>query len=125
MIFQTHNWVFWLIVVVALLTYTLMFQTLLEKRHIDWASRVPRRLQLSSAGLVALPLLGLLGTIMGLLATFESLSLQLLDFHQMIAGGVGTALGTTQLGLLFAAPGLLLQHYLQRLAQRQALVENC
>lgn len=59
--------------------------------------------------LSALPLLGLLGTITGLMDTFSSMSLEGgLALQELITGGIGDALFTTQLGLVLVVPGLLL-----------------
>ncbi len=54
------------------------------------------------------PLLGLLGTVIGMIETFDSLQDSAL-FSQSggIAGGISQALITTQMGLVVAIPGLL------------------
>ena len=121
MIFHSDNWVFWAIIAVGLLAYTLIFDALLAVRH---DPRGPEksmpRLQVIEACLAALPLLGLLGTIMGLLQTFAEMAGPGIDTDSLIAGGVGTALGTTQLGLLLAAPGLLLMHVLKRQLEKSS-----
>lgn len=61
------------------------------------------------------PLLGLLGTVTGMIETFDSLGDNSL-FAQGggIAGGIGQALLTTQMGLIVAIPGHLLGKYLKR-----------
>lgn len=118
MIFQANNWVFWIIIGVGLLAYTLIFDALLSRRQIDWGQLLQARLNVIGTCLSVLPLLGLLGTIMGLLQTFAEMASDHVDFNSMIAGGVGTALGTTQLGLLLAVPGLLLLRYLSRSAEK-------
>jgi biopolymer transport protein ExbB len=62
------------------------------------------------AGLVtSAPLLGLLGTVTGMMETFDSLGQQAM-FRQSggIAGGISEALLTTQVGLVIAIPGTLL-----------------
>ncbi len=55
------------------------------------------------------PLLGLLGTVIGMIETFDSLQDSAL-FSQSggIAGGISQALITTQMGLVVAVPGLLI-----------------
>ncbi len=64
---------------------------------------------------VVAPLLGLLGTVIGMIETFESLQDSAL-FSQSggIAGGISQALITTQMGLVVAIPGLLLGKKLDR-----------
>ena len=59
--------------------------------------------------LAALPLLGLLGTIAGLTSTFVRMSADGgLALQELITGGIGDALFTTQLGLVLVVPGLLM-----------------
>ncbi len=57
------------------------------------------------------PLLGLLGTVVGMVETFDSLASMVL-FSQTggIAGGIAQALITTQMGLAVAIPGLLMHN---------------
>lgn len=65
--------------------------------------------------LATLPLLGLLGTIAGLLKTFLRMSVEKgLALHELISGGIAEAMFTTQLGLLMVIPGLILLSYLHR-----------
>ncbi len=55
------------------------------------------------------PLLGLLGTVIGMIATFQSISLFGSGDAKLMAGGISQALVTTVLGLIVAIP-LLLSH---------------
>jgi len=55
------------------------------------------------------PLLGLLGTVIGMIATFQSISLFGSGDAKLMAGGISQALVTTVLGLTVAIP-LLLSH---------------
>ena len=65
------------------------------------------------------PLLGLLGTVVGMVETFDSLQdMQLFSQSGGIAGGISQALITTQFGLAIAIPGLVVQGFLTRRAQR-------
>lgn len=61
------------------------------------------------------PLLGLLGTVGGMIETFDSLQ-EMALFTQSggIAAGISQALITTQFGLAVAIPGLLVNQYLLR-----------
>jgi biopolymer transport protein ExbB/TolQ len=61
---------------------------------------------LISALVASAPLLGLLGTVGGMITTFDALEGRG-DPTAGVAGGVGAALLTTQLGLAVAIPGLL------------------
>lgn len=64
---------------------------------------------------IVAPLLGLLGTVIGMIETFEALqTLSIFSQGSSIAGGVSKALFTTQMGLVVAVPGLLLGRMLDR-----------
>lgn len=61
------------------------------------------------------PLLGLLGTVIGMIETFDSLGdMSLFSQSGGIAGGISQALITTQMGLAVAIPGLIVNGILQR-----------
>lgn len=72
------------------------------------------------------PLLGLLGTVIGMIETFDSLQDAAL-FSQSggVAGGISQALITTQMGLVVAIPGLLIGKKLDQKQERlTASMEN-
>jgi biopolymer transport protein ExbB len=56
------------------------------------------------------PLLGLLGTVQGMVHTFEVITLYGNSNPALLAGGISEALITTQSGLVIAFPMLLLKH---------------
>ncbi len=61
------------------------------------------------------PLIGLLGTVVGMIETFDSLaSASLFSQTGGIAGGISQALFTTQLGLVVAVPGVIIGRLLDR-----------
>ena len=60
------------------------------------------------------PLLGLLGTVMGMMATFDIISVFGTGNARAMASGISEALITTQTGLLIAIPGLYMRNYLNR-----------
>lgn len=60
------------------------------------------------------PLLGLLGTVTGMIGTFEVLSIFGTGNAKAMAGGISEALITTQTGLLVAIPGLYMYNFLRR-----------
>ena len=64
--------------------------------------------------LSALPLLGLLGTITGLLTTFRAMADSDELNQSFVSSGIAEALITTQLGLIMVIPGLLLCSLLRR-----------
>ena len=74
------------------------------------------RFQVLTGAIVAVaPLLGLLGTVSGMIETFASLGdMTLTSQSGGIAGGISQALLTTQFGLAVAIPGLVIRGLLQR-----------
>lgn len=65
------------------------------------------------------PLLGLLGTVTGMIETFESLGdMTLFSQSGGIAAGIATALFTTQMGLVVAVPGVIVKAVLDRRQQQ-------
>jgi biopolymer transport protein ExbB len=65
------------------------------------------------------PLLGLLGTVSGMITTFDSLA-EMTLFSQSggIAGGISQALFTTQMGLVVSVPGLIVGNMLLNKQER-------
>ncbi len=80
-------------------------------------------------GLVtAAPLIGLLGTVFGMIETFAAFSEQAATAQrtEQIAGGISTALITTQTGLVAALPGTIGLAHLYRLYGRlKNVVDRC
>lgn len=64
------------------------------------------------------PLLGLLGTVTGMIETFQSISLYGTGDPKLMSSGISQALITTQLGLAVAIPLLLLHAFLHGKASR-------
>ena len=62
------------------------------------------------------PLLGLLGTIMGMIIAFESIATAGAGDPKVVAGGISQALVTTASGLIVAIPTIVLYRYLARKA---------
>ena len=66
------------------------------------------------------PLLGLLGTVSGMMVTFDGLSTMSFFSQQGgIAGGISEALLTTQAGLIIAVPAFIAARILQRKIDKQ------
>jgi biopolymer transport protein ExbB len=59
------------------------------------------------------PLLGLLGTVIGIILAFEAISHQGVGDPKMLSGGIGQALIATASGLLVAIPSLVGYRYLR------------
>lgn len=65
------------------------------------------------------PLLGLLGTVSGMIETFKLMAIFGSGDAGAVSGGISEALVTTELGLIVAIPALLLHAILQRLVKQQ------
>lgn len=68
------------------------------------------------------PLLGLLGTVSGMVEMFASMQSAALTraTEQTVAGGISVALVSTQLGLIIGVPGLIASRLLARRERRRA-----
>ncbi|MEE9272418.1 MAG: MotA/TolQ/ExbB proton channel family protein [Robiginitomaculum sp.] len=63
------------------------------------------------------PLLGLLGTVVGMIQTFQAMMVFGVGDPQLMAGGISKALVTTMLGLIAAIPLLILHSFCSSLAR--------
>ena len=64
------------------------------------------------------PLIGLLGTITGMIVAFESIAASGAGDPKVVAGGISQALVTTATGLIVAIPSIVFYRYLARTADR-------
>ncbi len=72
------------------------------------------------------PLIGLLGTIWGIMRAFHSMSLTGSTSPSVVASGVAEALLTTAAGIMIAVPAILLyNHYTRRMNVMLTVAENC
>ena len=67
---------------------------------------------------VVAPLLGLLGTVTGMIVTFQAITLYGAGDPKLMAGGISTALVTTVLGLCVAIPMVFLHTLVASRARR-------
>lgn len=77
-----------------------------------------RKRLLIGAMISAAPLLGLLGTVAGMIGTFESLAGSAAQSIQGLAAGISEALLNTEAGLAVAIPALLLLYFGHRQAEK-------
>lgn len=81
----------------------------------DVETELGRYATVARAIVIVAPLTGLLGTVAGMIETFDSLAdMSLFSQSGGIAGGISQALITTQMGLAVAIPGLLIGRILAR-----------
>ncbi len=78
--------------------------------------RLPRFLALIGVLAAMAPLLGLLGTVTGMITTFDVLAIFGTGNAKAMAGGISQSLITTQTGLIVAIPGLYMKGFLERRA---------
>ena len=91
----------------------------LDEALIPYEREIKRFESLATAIVMVAPLLGLLGTVGGMIETFSALGdMALFTQSGGIAGGISQALLTTQMGLVVAIPGLLVGRVLGRKAQK-------
>jgi biopolymer transport protein ExbB len=81
-------------------------------------SKLERFLWLVKTVSVVAPLLGLLGTVTGMIQTFQAITLFGAGDPKMMAGGISEALVTTMLGLTVAIPMVLLYETLSNSTRR-------
>jgi biopolymer transport protein ExbB len=80
-----------------------------------------RRLSLLAALAAAAPLLGLLGTVGGLITLFQVLNSAGTNDTKVLAGGISEALVNTLTGLAIAIPALVVHGYL---SERSSFIQN-
>ncbi|MCA9505443.1 MAG: MotA/TolQ/ExbB proton channel family protein [Myxococcales bacterium] len=92
----------------------LLFEPILRVRP-----RLERFLPFLSITAAASPLLGLLGTVIGMINTFQLITIFGTGDAKSLSSGISEALMTTALGLIVAIPTLILHGGLSRLAKRK------
>jgi len=93
-------------------------RNILQQHALALRPQIRQHLQLIAVLASVAPLLGLLGTVLGMIETFEVIALFGTGNAKAMAGGISVALVTTQAGLLVAVPGLLVSAALVRRARR-------
>jgi len=97
----------------------------MESALLAEAPHLERSLSLLGALAGVAPLLGLLGTVSGMIATFDTISAVGTGNPRLLSGGISEALITTQWGLMVAIPLLLAHAGLARWVQRrEAMLEH-
>lgn len=97
----------------------------LDEAFYDYLKEIRKFSVMTKTIVVISPLLGLLGTVIGMIETFDSLgSMSLFTQSGGIAGGISQALVSTQTGLAVAIPGMLFHsvlHKKQRKIERELM----
>ncbi len=87
---------------------------ILEESVLKISRRITAYLALIGVLAAVAPLLGLLGTVTGMMETFDVLAVFGTGNAKAMASGISEALITTQTGLLIAIPGLYMKGFLDR-----------
>jgi biopolymer transport protein ExbB len=114
------------IMATAIFCYSILIELCFMKtKDLHWIEGAMRWSPTLKKILPALPLLGLFGTITGLLDTFKKMSVQNgFDIREVITGGIAEAMFTTQLGLIMVIPGILMLNYLNKKIQMWRIVNS-
>jgi biopolymer transport protein ExbB len=89
-----------------------------DARTGPWLDRLSRDMVVLAALTATATLLGLLGTVIGMIATFEAVARVGGDTANRVSGGIAQALITTQSGLIVAIPGVFGLARLNRLGDQ-------
>ncbi|MBW2187317.1 MAG: MotA/TolQ/ExbB proton channel family protein [Deltaproteobacteria bacterium] len=91
-----------------------ILESILQEAILKELPRLERALPLLNIMGAIAPLLGLLGTVTGMISTFEVINTYGTGDPRMMSGGISVALVTTMLGLIVAIPIMLLHTLLSR-----------
>ncbi len=94
----------------------ILYLCVMQKRH-----NIKKYIRMIAVLAAVAPLFGLLGTVSGMMTTFDVISLFGTGNAKAMAGGISEAMITTQSGLVAAIPGLLMSGFLSR---RATFMEN-
>ncbi|MGJ8657248.1 MAG: MotA/TolQ/ExbB proton channel family protein [Akkermansiaceae bacterium] len=92
-------------------------EEIVYEQMIDVQSRLQKWLPFIAITAAIAPLLGLLGTVSGMISTFNGLSVVGTGDPKLLSGGISEALVTTLFGLVVAIPALILHSLLSRRSQ--------
>ena len=93
-------------------------EDLSEEVFIDSQTQLKKHLWMLDTIVTASPLLGLLGTILGIIDTFTALARSGISDPSGVSAGIGTALFATALGIAVALFGLLFFNHFQERIER-------
>jgi len=94
-----------------------LVEEMMFEKVLDTKLRVQRFLPFVAIAAASAPLLGLLGTVTGIINTFKLITVFGTGDVKTLSGGISEALITTEFGLIVAIPSLLLHAFLSRKAR--------
>ena len=95
-----------------------VMENAVEESILKELPRLERFLTTLSVLAAIAPLLGLLGTVTGMIHTFQGITVFGTSDPRMMSGGISEALITTQLGLSVAIPVMIAHHYFDRRVEK-------
>ena len=110
---QTGGFLMIPIIIVAFMIWHRYFISLAALKHGCETQLVSHEIRFMAALVAAAPLLGLLGTVIGMMDTFHAAANAAATDASILASGIGKALITTQAGLAAAIPGSLAMAHLR------------
>ena len=93
----------------------------LEEWGIQQAAHLERGLEVIAVVASIAPMLGLMGTVMGMVVTFDAIQSQGLGNVDALAGGISQALMTTLAGLAVGIPSLICHRWLLKMVDLRLL----
>ena len=91
---------------------------MLQEAGRQQATRLMRRLGVLETVAAVAPLLGLLGTVLGMIKVFAGISEAGLSNPEALSGGIGEAMITTAVGLSIGIPALVAHNWLSARAEQ-------
>jgi biopolymer transport protein ExbB len=91
-----------------------VLESILQEAILKELPRLERALPFLNIMAAVAPLLGLLGTVTGMISTFEVINIHGTGDPRLMSGGISVALVTTMLGLMVAIPIMLMHTFLSR-----------
>jgi len=108
------NPVIWGILALALFCFGVEFHLLLAERSADWRRQTAIWLRVLPVLTGAVPLLGLVGTVSGMITTFKLMTIFGSSDANTLSAGISEAMITTKLGLVVAVPALIAHAFMTR-----------
>lgn len=96
-------------------------QRLLDQHALEQRPHIRRYLPVITVLAATAPLLGLFGTVTGMITTFDVIAIFGTGNAKALSGGISQALVTTQSGLIVGIPGLFMSRLLMRRADAMEL----
>ena len=102
-----------------------LLESKLEEKSIEIKYKLERNLSMLGVVSTISPLLGLLGTVVGMITVFSTFQSSGAASPDLLASGISQALITTAFGLMIAVPGLIFhRHFEQKVNKLMILLQS-